>query len=56
MLTKRFLLAVFALALMLPLTGCNGCRRNCNSRGSFAPPPAPCCDKQGPSYYAPAGR
>ena len=48
MLTKRFLLAVFALALMLPLTGCNGCRRNCNSRGSFAPPPAPCCNGQAP--------
>ena len=56
MITKRFLLAVFAFALMVPLTGCHGCRRNCNSSGSFAPPPAPCCDKQGPSYYAPAGR
>ena len=44
MFTKRFLIAVFALALLLPLTGCNGCRRNCsNSSGSFAPPPAPCC-------------
>lgn len=42
MITKRFLLALIAFTLMLPLSGC-GCRRNACC-GSNAPPA--CCDKQ----------
>lgn len=42
MITRRFLIVLMAFTLLLPLSGC-GCRRNCNSSGSFAPPP--CCDK-----------
>lgn len=40
MFTKRFLVFVLAFLATVPLSGC-GCRRNCNSSGSFAPPP--CC-------------
>jgi hypothetical protein len=47
MLSKRFVLALFAFAMLLPLSGC-GCRRNCSSNSaSFAPPPA-CCDRSLP--------
>lgn len=46
MLTRRLMLAVFALATVLPLSGC-GCRKNsCSNSSSLAPPP--CCDKGGP--------
>ncbi len=50
--TKRFFLALIAFTLLLPLSGC-GCRRHCNSSGSFAPPPQPCCDKGLPAGYVP---
>lgn len=52
MILKRFVLAVFAFSLLLPLSGC-GCRRHCcgDSR-SFAPPQA-CCDKGAPAGYLP---
>gem|GEM_PF-6395986 len=40
MFTKRFLLFALAFLAASALSGCN-CRRNCNSSGSFAPPP--CC-------------
>jgi hypothetical protein len=43
MISKRFLLAVIAFTLMLPLSGC-GCRRNNCCERSFAPP-AGCCDR-----------
>ena len=43
MTAKRLLLALFAFALMIPLSGC-GCRRDCN-RQTYSPPPGPCCDK-----------
>ncbi|WP_439630267.1 hypothetical protein [Gemmata sp.] len=47
MLTRRLILAVFALATVLPLSGC-GCRKNsCSNSNSLAPPPG-CCDKGGP--------
>jgi hypothetical protein len=49
MFSKRFLLAVFAFTLMLPLSGC-GCRRNCGSDHNYAPP---CCDKGAPAGYVP---
>lgn len=53
MLTKRLVLAVMALSTLLPLSGC-GCRRNsCSNSSSFAPPPAPCCDKGVPPGYLP---
>ncbi|HEY1192010.1 MAG TPA: hypothetical protein VGE74_30550 [Gemmata sp.] len=45
MTTRRFILAAIAFTLVLPLSGC-GCRRNCNSSGSFAPPP--CCPDRVP--------
>jgi hypothetical protein len=52
MISKRFLLAAIAFALMLPLPGC-GCRRSscCESR-AYAPPPAPCCPTA-PAGYTP---
>jgi len=51
--TKRFLLALIAFALMLPLLAC-GCRhRCCNDTRTFAPPPAPCCPQPGPSGFVP---
>lgn len=55
MFTRRFLLALMASTLLLPLSGC-GCRRQCcNSSSSFAPPPAPCCpDRGAPSGYLPS--
>lgn len=47
MLNKRYILALFASLMLLPLSGC-GCRRNCSSNSSsFAPPPA-CCDRSLP--------
>lgn len=52
---KRFVLALIAFAGLLPLSGC-GCRRSCNSNSSsFAPPPAPCCDRGSlpPSAFVP---
>lgn len=53
MFTKRLFLALFAFALMMPLSGC-GCRRNaCCENRSFAPPPQPCCNKQLPPAYLP---
>jgi hypothetical protein len=43
MTTKRFLLALIAFTLMLPLSGC-GCRRNCcNDTRTYTPPSGPCC-------------
>lgn len=51
--TRRFLLAVFAFALMLPLPGC-GCRRNSCGDRSLAPPPSSCCPP-GPSGTLPPG-
>lgn len=52
MLNKRFVLALFAFAMLLPLSGC-GCRRNCSSNSaSFAPPPA-CCDRLQPAAAVP---
>ncbi|QJW94296.1 hypothetical protein [Frigoriglobus tundricola] len=49
MMTKRYLLSWIAFAAMFSLTGCcNGCRRDCNSSGSYAPPPAACCGPSSP--------
>jgi hypothetical protein len=43
MLSKRFVLALFAFAMLMPLSGC-GCRKSCSSNSSsFAPPPS-CCN------------
>lgn len=51
---KRFVLAVFAFSLLLPLSGC-GCRRHCcGSSQSYAPPP--CCDKGVPAGYLMPGQ
>lgn len=54
MFTRRLLLALIALATLLPVSGC-GCRKSCcNSSNSFAPPPGPCCDGRGtPQGYLP---
>jgi hypothetical protein len=52
---KRTFLALIAFTLLLPLSGC-GCRRNCNSSGSFAPPPAPCCPPVGGAAFGPGPR
>jgi hypothetical protein len=43
MITKRFVLFLLAFLATVPLSGC-GCRRNCNSSGSFAPPPCNSCN------------
>ena len=49
MFTKRFFLTLATFALLLPLTGCcGGCRRNCNSNSSMAPPAARCCPQSAP--------
>jgi hypothetical protein len=45
--TRRLLMALIALAALLPTPGC-GCRRCCGTSNSFAPPPGPCCDKNLP--------
>lgn len=54
--TRRILMALIAIASLLPLSGC-GCRKSCsscNSSNSFAPPPTPpCCDKAVPPAYLP---
>lgn len=50
MFTKRFLLALIVSTLLLPLSGC-GCRRNCNSCSSNAPPP--CCPTPGVNSFSP---
>ncbi len=44
--TRRFLLAVIAFALMLPLSACR--HNRCGDTRTFAPPPAPCCNGQAP--------
>jgi hypothetical protein len=46
MLNKRFILALIASAMLLPLSGC-GCRRNCSSNSASFAPPA-CCDRSLP--------
>ena len=52
MFTKRFLLALIASTLLLPLSGC-GCRRNCcNSDRSYAPPSS-CCPAPGGTSFSP---
>jgi hypothetical protein len=55
MLTKRLLLAAFALALLIPAVGCHHKRCCTPATTSFAPPPAPCCDAPRPPAYIPAG-
>jgi len=45
--TRRLILALVAAATLLPASGC-GCRRNCGTSNSLAPPPGPCCDKNLP--------
>ena len=53
MMTKRYILSWIAFAAMLSLTGCNGCRRDCNSSGSYSPPPSSCCPSSPPAGYLP---
>jgi hypothetical protein len=56
--TKRFLPALIALTLMLPLLAC-GCRHKCcNDTRTLAPPPAPCCNTPAPppAYIPPPGQ
>jgi hypothetical protein len=53
MMTKRFLLTLVAFALMLPLTGCCGCRRHCNSSTGMAPPAGACCPQPAAPGYIP---
>jgi hypothetical protein len=50
--TKRFLLALFAFTLLLPLSGC-GCRRNCCGDNHSYAPPAPCCPTPGGAGVVP---
>lgn len=54
MFIRRLVLAVVAAAALVPLAGC-ACRRGCGSGSSFAPPPAPCCDKNLPPAVLPPG-
>ena len=46
MTTKRFLLALIAITLFLPLAGCGHHKKCCDT--SLAPPPAACCPTPGP--------
>lgn len=38
---KRILCAAFALAILIPATGC-GCRKSCFTSSSYAPPCGSC--------------
>jgi hypothetical protein len=51
--SRRFLLAVFAFALLLPLAGCHR-KQCCGDSSSFAPPPQPCCNNPLPPGVAPS--
>jgi len=52
MFIRRILLALFAIATLIPLAGCH-CKKSCCGSSSLAPPPCSNCGGGVPQGYLP---